>query len=83
MDMKYAEETLQNGFVFFHRRHPSEWVHFQTPNTHIQAYLYAGVLPPPPGGWVTPTLSKPYIPPERKPIGIRALHWSREPNASI
>ena len=28
--------------MFFYLRRPSKWVHFQTPNTHIRAFLYWG-----------------------------------------
>ena len=31
---------------FFYLRPPSEWVHFKTSNTHIQAFILE--LPPPP-----------------------------------
>ena len=51
--MKYAEEPVHMGMLFY-LRCASKWVHFQTPNTNIQAFLYwmggGGLcaLPPPP-----------------------------------
>ena len=39
MDMEYAEEPFNMG-MFFYLRHPSKWENFQTPNTHIRAFLY-------------------------------------------
>ena len=45
MCMKYAEEPY--GSVFFYLRRPSKWVHFQTPNTHIRAFLCWSRPPPP------------------------------------
>ena len=43
--MKYAKEPFNMG-MFFNLRRPSKWVHFQTPNKHIWAFLY---LSRPPG----------------------------------
>ena len=39
MRLKYAEEPFNMGMFFYLKRH-SKWVHFQTPITHIQAFLY-------------------------------------------
>ena len=50
MGMNYAEEPF-NMVMFFNLRHPSKWLHFQTPNTHIRAFLYWSA-PPPQGGLV-------------------------------
>ena len=44
--MEDAEESFNMG-MFFYLRHPSKWVHFQTPNTHIRAFLYWGRPPRP------------------------------------
>ena len=37
-------------FFFFYLGRPSKWVHLQTPNTHIRAFLYWSSNPPPPPG---------------------------------
>ena len=39
MGMKYAEKPFNMGMLFYPRR-PSKWVHIQTLNTHIRAFLY-------------------------------------------
>ena len=48
MGMKYAEEPFNMGGFFYYLRRPSKWVHFQTPNTHIKAFLYWSLPPPSP-----------------------------------
>ena len=40
MGMKYAEEAFNMVFFFPYQRRPSKWLHFQTLNTHIRAFLY-------------------------------------------
>ena len=49
MSMNYAEEPFIMG-MFFYLRRPSKWVNFQTPNTHIRAFLYWS-RPPTPGSY--------------------------------
>ena len=39
MGMKYVEESFNMGMIFY-LKCPSKWVPFQTPNTHIRAFLY-------------------------------------------
>ena len=49
MGIKYVQEPFNVGMCIYLRR-PSKWVHFQTPNTQIRAFLY----------WCHPLGSKPY-----------------------
>ena len=39
-NMEYAEELTFNTDNIFYLRRPWNWVHFQTPNTHIRPFLY-------------------------------------------
>ena len=50
MGMKYAEKPFNMGTIclLFYLRRPSKWLHFQTPNTHILAFVYWRPPPPPP-----------------------------------
>ena len=59
MGMKYAEDPFNMG-MFFDLRHPSKWVHFQTPTTHTAGHFYTGVgggasMNPSWPGWYNPS----------------------------
>ena len=40
MGIKYADEPFNMGIFFFLPKASFKWVHFQTSNTHIRAFLY-------------------------------------------